>query len=112
MSSCEPFPQPDPSLRIFTLEIDGEPTLAFEATTFAKACEIGLDPELKLDLGALTCDGIPIYTEGATLVSRPAVQAEIAAFKRAVKLASTSAEPTIVFLIRIDGVVVVADGPG
>ena len=108
MSVREPSPRPDPALGIFALEIDGRPTLVFEAKGIAEACDICLDSEMKLDLGELTSDGVPIYTEGATLVPRPAVQSEIAAFKRAVELAPASDEPTMAFLIKIDGVVVVA----
>jgi hypothetical protein len=111
VSVREPSPRPDRSLQVFTLEIDGRPTLVFEAMGPAEACEICLDVELRLDLSALTSDGVPIYTEGATLVSRRAVQAEVASFKRAVELAPTSDEPTMAFLIKIDGVVVVAVGP-
>lgn len=95
-------------LKIFTLEIDGRPTLAFEATGLAEAREICRDADLRIDLGALTSDGIPICAEDATVVPRSAVQEEIAAFERAVKLAPTSDEPTMAFLIKIDGVMVVA----
>ena len=108
MSVREPSPRPHPALGIFTLEIGGKPTLVFEAKGIAEACDICLDSELRLDLGELTSDGAPIYTADATLIPRPAVQAEIAAFKRAVELAPASDEPTMAFLIKIDGVVVVA----
>jgi hypothetical protein len=97
--------------QIFTLEINGRPTLVFEAMGLAEACEIGLDADLRSDLSALTSDGIPICPEDATLSSRPAVQEEIAAFNHAVKLAPTSDEPTMAFLVKIDGVIVVAVGP-
>jgi hypothetical protein len=99
------------ALPIFTLEIDGRPTLVFETAGPAEAREICLDADLRSDLSALTCDGIPICPEDATLSSRPAVQEEIAAYKRAVKLAPASDEPTMAFLIKIDGVIVVAVGP-
>lgn len=36
------------------------------------------------------------------------MQTEIAAFKRAVELAPTSDEPTMAFLVKIDGLLVVA----
>lgn len=112
MTDRNPFSQPDPSLQIFTLEINGTPTLVFEAMGIAEAREICLDAELKLDLSALTSDGVAIYTDGARLAPRPAVQTEIAAFERAVELAPTSDEPTMTFLIKIDGIVVVAVDPG
>jgi len=113
MSVREPSRQPDqprPS-QIFTLEINGRPTLVFEAMGLAEACEICLDADLRSGLRALTSDGIPICAEDANLSPRPATQEEIAAFKHAVKLAPTSDEPTMAFLIKIDGVMVVAIGP-
>jgi hypothetical protein len=111
VSVREPSPRPDPSLQIFTLEINGKPVLVFEATGLAEACDMSLDADLRLDLSALTSDGIPIYTEDATVVSRPALQAEVAAFERAVELAPVSDEATMAFLIKIDGVMAVAIGP-
>lgn len=111
MSVREPSPQPESSPQIFTLEIDGKPILVFEATGPAEAREISLDADLRTDLSALTSEDIPIYAEGATLTARPAVQVEIAAFKRAVELAPASEEPTMAFLIKIDGIVVVAADP-
>jgi hypothetical protein len=97
---------------MFTVEINGKPTLVFEAMGLAEACEICLEADLRSDLSALTSDGIPICAENATLSPRPAAQEEIAAFRRAVELAPPSEEPTMAFLIKIDGVVVVAVGPG
>jgi hypothetical protein len=99
------------SARIFTLEINGRPTLVFEAMGLAEACEICLDADLRSDLRALTCDKLPICANDATLSPRPATQEEIATFKHAIKLAPTSDEPTMAFLIKIDGVMVIAVGP-
>jgi hypothetical protein len=97
--------------RIFTLEIDGRPTLVFEATELAEATQICLDADLRTDLRALTSDGIPICTETATLNARPAVEEEVVAFERALKLAPASDEPTMAFLVKIDGVIVIAVDP-
>jgi hypothetical protein len=97
--------------QIFTLEINGRPTLVFEATGLAEACEICLDADLRSDLSALTSDGLPICPVNATLSSRPAVRKEISAFKHAVELAPASDEPTMAFLVKIDGVIVVAVPP-
>jgi hypothetical protein len=38
------------SAQIFTLEINGRPTLVFEAMGLAEACEISLDADLRSDL--------------------------------------------------------------
>ena len=110
MSAPEPFPRPDGSEppRIFTLDIDGRPTLVFEATGMAEAREICIDPDFRSDLGALTSEGVAVCGKGATLTPRPAMQDEIAAFQRAVGLAPASDEPTMTFLIKVDGVMVIA----
>jgi hypothetical protein len=94
--------------QIFTLEVDGRPTLVFEATEFAEATQICVDADLRSDLRALTSDGIPICAENAMLKARPAVQEEVVAFEHAVKLAPASDEPTMAFLVKIDGVIVIA----
>jgi hypothetical protein len=83
----------------------------FEATGLAEALEICVDADFRSDLGALTSEGIAICAEGATLTPRPAVQDEIVAFQRAVGLAPPSDEPTTVFLIKVDGVMVIAVDP-
>jgi hypothetical protein len=96
------------TLPIFTLEVNGRPTLVFETAGLAEAREICLDMDLRSDLSTLTSDSIPICPDDAILSSRPAVQEEIAAYKHAVRVAP---EPTMAFLIKIDGVFVVAVGP-
>jgi hypothetical protein len=113
VSAPEPFPRPDPpeSPGIFTLEIDGRPTLVFEATGLAEAREICVDADFRSDLRALTSEGVAICAEGAMLAPRLAVQNEIAAFQRAVGLAPASDEPTMAFLIKVDGVMVIAVDP-
>jgi hypothetical protein len=78
MSAREPD-QPR-SLQIVTLEVNGRPTLVFEAMGLAVACDICLDADQRSDLRALTSDQIPICAKDATLSPRPATQEEIAAF--------------------------------
>jgi hypothetical protein len=92
---------------IFTLEIDGRPTLIFEASGMAEASEICADPDLRTDLTALTSDGRPICAPEAMLAPRQATAEEIATFERAVSLAPPSQQPTMAFLIKVDGVTVV-----
>jgi len=105
--------RPDGSgpLGVFVLEIDGRPTLAFEAPDLADAQEICRDPDLRVDLTALTSNGVPVCAPESALWPRPAAQEEISAFNRAVELAPASEQPTMTFLIKIDGVTVVTVGP-
>lgn len=113
MPARDPSLRPDgsSSLQVFVLEIDGRPTLAFEALDLAEAQEICRDTDLRTDLTALKSDGVPVSDPGSMLRSRPATQEEILAFKRAVELAPASEQPTMTFLIKIDGVMVVTVGP-
>jgi hypothetical protein len=97
--------------QVFTLDINGKPTLVFEASGFAEASEICLDVELKSDMCALTSDGAAICTKDSILNPRSASPSEIAVFQRAVSLAPTSDEPTMAFLIKIDGVIVIDIDP-
>jgi hypothetical protein len=97
--------------QIFVLEIDGKPTLAFEAADVEEAREVSRDADLRTDLCALTSAGVPICTGAAVLLARPANSEETASFERAVRLAPAADEPTMAFLIQVDGVVVVSIDP-
>ena len=114
MSAREPPQRPNGSgsLQVFVLDIDRKPTLAFEANGLAAAQEICRDADLWTDLAALTSDGIPVYGPNSTLSLRAAAQEEIAAFRHAVERAPASDQPTMTFLIKVDGVMVVTVGPG
>jgi len=94
--------------QIYTLEIDNRSVLAFEARDLAEAQDICGDADLRTDLCALTSEGTAICSDSAVLTARAANESEIAAFERAVGLAPASDEPTMAFLIKVDGVVVVS----
>ncbi len=116
MSGCRLFAQStynavSTPLQVFTLEIEGRPTLAFEAADLAEAQQICADADLRADLCGLTSDGTPVCTTAAILLTRPASEAEISAFQRALHLAPASDEPTMAFLINVDGVMVVSMDP-
>jgi hypothetical protein len=93
---------------IFALEIDGKPALTFAATNLAEAEAICLDPHLRSDLCGLTSSGVPICCASSMLSARAADRREIAAFEHAFSRAPASDEPTMAFLIKVDGVVVFA----
>ena len=114
MSAREPSQPPDGSgsLQVFVLDIDRRPTLAFEATGLTEAQEICRDDDLRADLTALTSNGVPLCAPDSTLSPRAAAHEEIAAFRHAVERAPASSQPTMTFLIKIDGVMVVTVGPG
>jgi hypothetical protein len=97
--------------QVFTLDIDGNPTLTFEASGIGEASQICADADLRLDLSSLTCNGATICAANARLDVRSASEPEVAAFQRAVQLAPPTEQPSMVFLIKVDGVVVVAIDP-
>ena len=113
MSAREPSQRSDGSgsLQVFVLDIDRRPTLAFEAGSLAAAQEICRDADLRADLTAFTSDGVPVCAPNAMLSTRAAAQEEIAAFRHAVERAPASHQPTMTFLIKIDGIMVVTVGP-
>jgi hypothetical protein len=113
VSAREPSQRSDGpgSLQVFVLDIDRRPTLAFEADDLAAAQTICGDADLWADLTALTSDGIPICAAGSTLSLRVAAQEEIVAFRHAVERAPASDQPTMTFLIKIDGVMLLTVGP-
>jgi hypothetical protein len=106
MSARKPSQPPGGSLAVFVLDIDGRPTLAFEVHGPAEA-----DADLWTDLAALTSDGAPLCTPQSTLSLRLAAREEIAVFRHAIGRAPASDQPTMTFLVKIDGVVVVTVGP-
>lgn len=109
--SARERPEGAGAFQVFVLDVDRRPTLAFEARDLAEAQEISGDADLRTDLMALTSDGTPVCAPGSTLIPRAASSDEIAAFRHALAQAPASDEPTMTFLIKIDGVMVVTVGP-
>jgi hypothetical protein len=99
------------SLQVFVLDVDRRPTLAFEALDLAEAQDICRDADLRTDLIALTSNGTPVCSSNSALVPRLAAQEEIAVFRHAVGQAPASDMPTMIFLIKIDGVMVITVAP-
>jgi hypothetical protein len=93
---------------IFTLDIDGRPTLALQAQNTEFACGICAVPDFRLDLSEITSDGVPVCSADSVLEVRRATEEEVAAFKRGAGLAPAAEELTFVILIKVDRVNVVA----
>ncbi|MEH2523496.1 MULTISPECIES: hypothetical protein [unclassified Bradyrhizobium] len=111
MSERERMLGSDGVVAVFVLEIDGRPTLAFEARDFAEALQICGDADLRTDLMGLRSNGHSICSAESGISTRLAMQTEIEVFKHAIEAAPQCDEPTMTFLIGIDGVMVVAVGP-
>ena len=62
--------------RVFTLEVDGRPILAFEAANSQEAQTICKEKWLRDDLSVLRSGGVPLYTAQSKLSVRPATDEE------------------------------------
>ncbi len=89
--------------RVFTLEVDGRPTLAFEAGGTREAQQICKEKWLRDDLTVLRSGGVPLYTTQSKLSVRPATAEEEAIFfVQSAKLTKPSDEIFLGYLIQPD----------
>jgi hypothetical protein len=91
--------------KIFTLEIDGKPTLALEAHDIGFARGICALSDFRLDLSEITSGGVTVCPANSEFKLRLATKKEVAAFNRAIALAPREDDFTFVFLIAVDRVV-------
>ena len=89
--------------RIFTLDIDGRPTLAFEARTFREAQSLCKEAWLRDDLVSLNSNGIPLWDGNTFLSVRRANDEEAIAFGQAAKEVEPSEDMLLAYLIELDG---------
>lgn len=93
-------------MHVFTLEIDGRPSLVFDAASIDDAKGICALAEFRADLGGLTSHGTPLCSDAATFAVRDAVASEIVSFNHALLRAEAADGPTFAFLIPVDGMMV------
>jgi hypothetical protein len=90
-------------LRVFTLEVDGRPTLSFEASSVRLAMEIRNERWLRDDLTSLTSNGIPLCNTKSKISVRPANAEEASVFHQAAKEAQPSDDILLAYLVDLDG---------
>jgi len=91
------------SLSIFTIEVDGKPTLAFEAKRYSEAEAICRDEQLRTKLGALESGDFPLSGENAILDVRLANRDEAARYKQAAAGSHSTDDLLLVYLVELDG---------
>jgi hypothetical protein len=89
-------------LRVFTLEVDGRPTLAFEASGTRDAQQICKESWLVDDLTVLRSAGVPLYTTLSKLAVRVATAEEELIFGQAADVAKPSDDMLLAFLVELD----------
>ena len=87
---------------VFTLEVDGRPTLAFEASRTREAQEICKGEWLRDDLIVLSSGSVPICGDRSKLSVRPATDEEVVIYEQAAEVAKPSDDMVLAFLIELD----------
>ena len=74
---------------VFTMDVDGKATFAFEAKNFPEAFELCKEDWVREDLIALSSKGVPLCSSTAKLTVRRAGEAEIVIYRDAAMQAQT-----------------------
>jgi hypothetical protein len=88
---------------IFTVEIDGSPTLAFEAKNMTEARGLCKEQWLLEDLSALSSGGLALCGVGAKLAVRRATECETQVYKEAERCVPVSDDLMLAYLVELDG---------
>jgi hypothetical protein len=88
---------------IFTLDIDGSPTIAFEAKNMAEARGLCKEQWLLDDLGSLSSDGLVLRGIGAKLAVRRASERETQVYREAERSVEASDDLLLAYLVELDG---------
>lgn len=87
---------------IFTVEVDGRPTVAFEAKQPREAAELSKEAWFRADLTTLNSNGEPICGIASKLRARIATETERAAYREAAQSAEASDDILLVYLVELD----------
>jgi hypothetical protein len=88
---------------IFTIEINGRPTLTLQAKRHKDAerlCEYG---QLRTELSTVTSHGIPLCDASATTKVRLATAEEAVLYRQATQSTEPSSDTNVVYLVDLDG---------
>lgn len=88
---------------IFTIEIDGNPTLAFEAKNMTEARGLCKEQWLLEDLSALSSRGSALCGVGAKLAVRRATEGESQVYREAERSVPASDDLVLAYLVELDG---------
>ena len=89
---------------IWTLEIDGQPTLAFEASKYREADEICRQEWLRFELAQQKINDVPLCRADSDLRIRLARPDEVFLYRQAAE-ANKLSDDKLVYLIELDVVV-------
>ena len=88
---------------IFTMEINGRPTLALQAKRHADAERLCEHDRLRAKLSTITSHGTPLCDATATMKVRLATAEEAALYRQATQSTKPSSDTNVVYLVDLDG---------
>jgi hypothetical protein len=89
---------------IFTLDIGGRPTLAFEAKNLRESQQLCHEHWLRRDIADLMSNGAPLWDGKARLRARRSTENEIAVYREAARVAAQPQEDLLLaYLVELDG---------
>ncbi len=91
------------SLSIFAVEVDGRPTVAFEAKRYSEAEAISGDKGLRAKLSSLKSGGFPLCGDNAVLDVRLARPEEAALYRQVADASQSTDDLMLVYLVELDG---------
>ena len=91
------------TLSVFTIEINGTPTVALQAKRHKDAESLCEQDRLRTDLSTLTSNGNPLCNPSATLKVRLATPAETVLYRQATQSTEPSDDINVVYLVDLDG---------
>jgi hypothetical protein len=91
------------TLSIFTVEINGTPTVALQAERHKHAESLCEQDRFRTNLSTLTSNGSPLWDAGAIMKVRLATPAEAALYRQATQPTEPSDDINVVYMVDLDG---------
>ena len=91
------------TLSIFTVEINGTPTVALQAERHKDAESLCEQDRFRTDLSTITSNGSPLWDASAIMKVRLATPAEAVLYRQATQSTEPSDDIRIVYLVDLDG---------
>jgi hypothetical protein len=85
------------------MEIDGRPTIAFEANSLREASELCKQDWLRADLNVLKSNGVPLCGPSAKLRVRMGNETETQTYRAAEREVQASDDLVLAYLVELDG---------
>jgi hypothetical protein len=93
-----------PTSRIFTIEVDGKPTVVFEASSWSEAKELSREEWFRADLSVKMSAGAPLSASTSKYRARYALPTEVARFEQhRDALGRPPDDLELVYLVELDG---------